>query len=127
MEGLRDIKPFVPIVEPSFWWFLATLGGGALLLGLLIFLFIQFVRRKKTKSPREVALEALAQLTYADAKQAAYGFTEWMEIAVDETHAGEFASIRQELEAYKFKKSVPPLDDKLKARMQHLIEAVRHG
>lgn len=123
---LRDIRPIVDVPDHSLWLFTALIAGALLLLAALALRFLR--RRKKRVDPkREEALRRLNALDFADTKSAVYDFSLLGHfVTVPETE-GAFRTLLAELETYKFKKEVPPLDAALKARMQAFIQEARRG
>jgi hypothetical protein len=77
---------------------------------------------------RAKALLALKQMDFSDAKEVAYCFTHngYLVLGENSLHVKNFETIVQDLEAYKFKKEVPSLDDAIINRMQTFIKEVSH-
>ncbi|QIR75685.1 hypothetical protein FA592_05360 [Sulfurospirillum diekertiae] len=127
MEQLRDIKGLVEIPFPTLWLIIAALALVCLLL-LGASLWYRSHQRKKAHSVRAKALLALKQMDFSDAKEAAYCFTHngYLVLGENSLHVKNFETIVQDLEAYKFKKEVPSLDEAMTRRMQAFIKEVSH-
>jgi hypothetical protein len=123
---MRDIRPIVDVPDHSLWLFAALIAGALLLLAVLVLWFLR--RRKKRLDPRrEEALRRLNSLDFTDTKSAVYDFSLLGHyVATPETES-TFRELLAELETYKFKKEVPPLDAALKAKMQNFIEEAHRG
>jgi LPXTG-motif cell wall-anchored protein len=123
---LRDIRPIVDVPDHSLWLFTALIAGALLLLAALVFWFLR--RRKKQVDPkRQEALKRLNALDFTDTKSAVYDFSLLGHyVATPETES-TFRELLAELEIYKFKKEVPPLDAALKAKMQEFITEAHRG
>jgi hypothetical protein len=126
MEQLRDIKGLVEIPFPTLWLIIAALAV-VCLLALGAFWYRSY-QRKKAHSVRAKALLALKQMDFSDAKEAAYCFTHngYLVLGENSLHVKNFETIVQDLEAYKFKKEVPSLDEAMTRRMQAFIKEVSH-
>jgi hypothetical protein len=123
---LRDIRPIVDVPDHSLWLFTALVAGALLVLALLVLWFLR--RRKKQIDPkREEALKRLLVLDFGDTKSAVYDFTLLGHYVATPETEDRFRALLAELEAYKFKKEVPPLDAPIKAKMQAFIKEARRG
>ena len=127
MEQLRDIKGLAQIPFPQLW---LIIGGCVFVCLLLIgaYLWYRYAQRKKAHSVRANALLALKQIDFSDAKEAAYCFTHngYLVLGENSLHVKNFEAIIHDLEAYKFKKEVPSLDEAMMTRMQAFIKEVHH-
>jgi len=129
MDQLRDIKGLVEITFPTLWLFI---GGGLILMCILTigaYLWYRYRQHQKVQSVRKKALVALTQMDFSNAKEAAYLFTKngYLILSEDVLHVKNFEAIVQDLEAYKFRKEVPALDDEIISRMQAFIKEANHG
>jgi len=127
MEQLRDIKGLVDIPFPTLW---LIIGGLVVvcLLALGAYLWYRSRQSKKAHSVRTKALIVLKQMDFSDAKEAAYCFTHngYLVLGENTLHVKHYETIVQDLEAYKFKKEVPPLDEEMIQKMQAFIHEVSH-
>ena len=123
---LRDIKPIVAVPDHSFWLFCIVIAAAVALLLLGAVLIVR--RRKKRIDPKRTeALRRLNALDFNDTKEAVYDFSLLGHFVVTPETQSEFASILRELEPYKFKKEVPPLNEALRRKMQQFIQEARRG
>jgi hypothetical protein len=123
---LRDIRPIVDVPDHSLWLFAALVAGALLLLAVLVLWFLRR-RRKRVDPRREEALRRLNSLDFTDTKSAVYDFSLLGHYVATPETEGAFKALLVELETYKFKKEVPPLDAALKAKMQEFIREARRG
>lgn len=126
MEQLRDIKPIVEVPDASLWWLLLLVAVSLLFLGLLAAWFVR-LRRKRIDRYRAEALRRLSNLEWEETKQSVYDFTLLARYAVTPKTEATLEELLRELEPYKFKKEVPPLDAQTRARMETFIKEVRRG
>ena len=125
MEGLRDIKDIVEINEHSFALFLVTLLFALSLLSLGLYLFKNRRRRREKPTPRALAKEALEKLDYENTKEVVYGFLAHGSVFVTEKNEEAFKRIEEALASYKYRKEVPPLEERIKRDMKSFIEGVK--
>jgi len=125
MEGLKDIKDIVEVHEHSFETLMGIILFSLLIVGILLYLFLN--RRKKRKKPTAKALakEALNTLDYNNTKEVVYGFIENIQAFLNEKNLEEFKNIEGELNQYKYKKEIPALDESLKNRISTFIKGVK--
>lgn len=123
---LRDIKPIVEVPDHSLWLFAALVAAAVLAAALLLF----WLRRRKrhVRDPkRSEALRRLEAIDYDDTKNAVYGFSLLGHFVVTPQTEPTFRALLAQLEAYKFQKRVPPLEDALRSQMQAFIREARRG
>ena len=113
---LRDIKPPVEIVDWSamLYWGLIALGG---LFALSIFYGLyRILRTIHHVNQRKESLDALKQIDWSNPKHGAYLATHYGRlVAEDDERLNElYRQMVAELEAYKYRKEVDPLNDKAK-------------
>jgi LPXTG-motif cell wall-anchored protein len=123
---LRDIKPIVAVPDHSLWLFLALIAAGVLLLSALLFWVLRR-RRKKGDPKRAEALRRLQALEFDDTKSAVYAFSLLGHFVTTPETEPAFKGLLAELEPYKFKKEVPPLDKGVKAKLRGFIEEAARG
>jgi len=127
MEALRDIKGLVEVTDYSFYYLLGLIGLGTTVGVVLAVLLYKQLTKKDPLTQKKVAMELLEKFEFGDAKQTVYEFSHLAQYAVNESQRRELEALLAELELYKFKKEVPELDERLKARMQAFIEEQRRG
>jgi hypothetical protein len=132
LKELRDIKPPVEVPDHSLWLLLAVVAG-VLALGLLLWRLASrrhVKRRRRRKSPEEIARERLSAIDYDDTKGAVYTFGEYLPtlIGEDEEAMRAFEALQARLARYKYKKEVPPLRKEDVEAMKRLVKkGLSHG
>lgn len=106
--NLYDIKPLVAVPDLSLYAFLALITMAILVLGLIAYLIYFFLIHKKN-SERQHYYTRLKNIDLNDSKKSAYVITQcgWKLIQTDREKKF-FLLLLKELEAYKYKKEVPP-------------------
>jgi len=123
---LRDIKPIVAVPDHSFWLFAALAAAAVITVALLLFWLLR--RKRKVRDPKRAeALRRLEAIDYGDTKRAVYDFSLLGHFVLTPQNETAFRALLERLEAYKFQKTVPPLDDALTAAMKQFIEEARRG
>ena len=125
MEGLRDIKDVVEVQEHSLAMLIALIVMVLLLFAVALYLFKNRRRRRKKLTAREIALEKLRSLDYSNPKEVVYSFEADGELFVNEKNRDNFEKIKKELEIYKYKRDVPPLDEGVKKEIEQFIKGLR--
>ncbi len=125
MEGLRDIKDVVEVQEHSLAMLITLIVVVLLLLGVALYLFKNRRRRRKKPTAKEIALEKLQNLDYGNPKEVVYTFEADGELFVNDKNQEDFEKIKKELEIYKYKRDVPPLDEGVKAEIEQFIKGLR--
>jgi len=127
MEQLRDIKGIVEVHDTSLWQLLALVALLLLTAALAGYFLKRKMRKKRRfrKTAAELAQERIEAIDYSDPKNVAYTFIEDVAHFVDEKSKAEYDAIVRELEPYKYKKEVPPLDEALKERIKAFIKGIR--
>ncbi|SFV69723.1 hypothetical protein MNB_SV-14-999 [hydrothermal vent metagenome] len=121
MEKLKDIKDIVEVHEYSFFIFIGLTVFIIILLSLAIYFFKNRRRRRKKPTAKQIALEKLKILDYSNTKSTVYGFEQNSLFFINEENKDEFESLKKELEIYKYKKNIPPLDSKIEKRIKEFI------
>ncbi len=125
MEQLRDIKDIVEVPEYSFEILLAIIILTLTILILAIYFYKNRRKRRKKLSKREIALNSINSIDYKNPKDVAYKFTLDGAVLIDEEHRNGFDNLVEELERYKYRKDVPPLDKNLEYRVKEFIKELR--
>jgi hypothetical protein len=113
MNGeLRDIKPLLEIPDDSYTIFIVlALFMGIIILTLLFILFRKFFANRK-RDMKKVYLQRIKNVDWKHPKQAAYEVTHFGRLLADEPRVEEiYNQIVPMLEPYKYRKSVPPVDE----------------
>ena len=125
MEGLRDIKDVVEVQEHSLAMLIALIATVLFFLGVALYLFKNRRRRRKKPTAKEIALQKLQNLDYGNPKEVVYTFEADGELFVNEKNQEDFNKIKKELEIYKYKRDVPPLDEVVKKEIEQFIKGLR--
>jgi ABC-type nickel/cobalt efflux system permease component RcnA len=124
-DQLHDIKPPVEIADGSLYlyWGLIVLGLIMVLVGLY-WLYRTLRGMRRTHRRREY-LAALKQIDWRDPKQSAYLATRYGRLILgDEERLDElYRQMVAELEAYKYRKEVDPLNSKTKTQFELFVKA----
>jgi uncharacterized membrane-anchored protein YhcB (DUF1043 family) len=119
MIPIRDIKPNVEIID---YYFIAFIIG---LIILIIILTLFAIKKLKKKNPKKEILEKLKNLDFNNSKKTAYEFTKYARVFINEENKEKYEKIVKSLEKYKYKKIVPPLDEKDKETIKNFIKEIR--
>lgn len=123
LEKLKPIKQNVDIslgIETYFYL--------VLIFALFVFTFtlvVKFLKRpKKRISKYELARKYLKNLPLdnLEDKQIAYQFTKYGRLALNPYFEDEFVAIVRQLEAFKYKKTIPKIDNDLKEQIKEYIK-----
>ncbi len=125
-DGLRDIKPLLEIPDSSYYLFLMFVFLFiALLLMIIGFLVKKFWKKKKVDM-RQVYFKRLKSLDWRNTKQSAYEATELGRILTLDDERGReiYEQLVLRLEAYKYKKEVPSLDEETLLQYNLLVHII---
>jgi len=125
MEELKDIKDIVEVPEYSLFILVGVTFFALLVISVAIYFFKNRRRRGKKPTTKEVALEALMNIDYHNAKEVVYTFEEKSLLFIDEKNQEQFNLIKKELEVYKYKKDIPPLDKNAEKQIQAFIKGLQ--
>lgn len=121
---IHDIKELVEIPDFSFYiysllWILAILA-----FFIIIFLVYRFFSNKK-RCKRKEYYKILKELDLSDAKNSAYKITKYARLlAQNEREKRISDELIEELEAFKYKKEVEPLNDNVKIIFGRFVDSV---
>ncbi len=120
---IHDIKPLLPIPEISIYLFITLIAVGMLVLtACLVYLWRWWIRNRRV-DPRIAWLRNLERMDFDDPKRSAYLMTRYGRMLAEDKRRQEILSqLLSRLERYKYKKSVPPLDEETKRYMKLFIE-----
>jgi hypothetical protein len=113
MSGqLRDIKPLLEIPDNSYTIFIVLSLFMVLLILTLLFIFFRKFFLNRKKNMKKVYLQRIKNVDWKYPKQAAYEVTHLGRLLADEPRAEEiYNQLVPMLEPYKYRKSVPPIDE----------------
>jgi len=124
---LKDIKPIVDINDCSLMLLIALIAGVLLLFAIVGWIYYkkwQKKQRQYKKSLQFKAKETLQNIDFTDTKNAVYTFSKYTQILAKPEQKSTLEQLLKNLEVYKFKKSVKPLEDSHKHAMQSFIKEV---
>jgi len=114
---LHDIKPLVEIIDYTPFLFGAA-AAVVLLLGVLVaYVLFRRLREGKRHGYRQECFDALSAVDFEQPKAAAYAISKLGRCFADDSPrlAEVYGNLYRRLELYKFKRSVPPLDEETRA------------
>lgn len=114
---LHDIKPLVEIIDYTPFLFGAA-AAVVLLLGVLVaYVLFRRLREGKRHGYRQECFDALSAVDFEQPKAAAYAISKLGRCFADDSPrlAEVYGNLYRRLEPYKFKRSVPPLDEETRA------------
>ena len=126
LKQLRDIKPPVEVPDHSL---LLLLGTAAALIGGAALLYLLFRRKRKGRrrrpDARQIARERLRSIDFSDGKEAVYTFSEYLPVLTEDPEVMEaFEALLGRLEKYKYRPTVPTLEEADRRQMRKLIDKV---
>ena len=117
---LHDIFPEVPVVEYSFYAFLALC-----LLGLVLLLLLYRVLKNRHNAMHP--LRILERYNPNDAKQTAQQVSYYgKQLAKSEAQKQHLISLEEKLESYKYLETSQPLSTELQKEIEQFIHSIRH-
>jgi hypothetical protein len=117
MIPIKDIKPNVEIIDFSFYLFILGIIIAILLAAVILF----FIFRKKENKN----LLILKNIDFKNPKKTAYTFSKYAPYFVNEKNKELFEEINKELIHYKYKPSVPQMDEELKQKIKMFIKGIK--
>jgi len=114
---LHDIKPLIVIQDYTPYYLAAAAAAVSVLLLLVLYLLIRRYRAAQVENSRAACRQALEAVDFDDAKAAAYTITRLGRCFAEETpqHKEVYTNLARRLEPYKFRKTVPPIDEETRA------------
>ena len=112
-DELRDIKPLLEIPDSSYYIFLGLIFLGLTIVVLIIFFLIKKFWKKKKIDMQKVYFEQFKNLDWSEVKTSAYEATRLGRLLTKENERSReiYEQLVPMLEAYKYKKEVPMLDE----------------
>ena len=111
---IHDIKNLVDIPDYSLYIYMFLWIIGIVIIFIILFILIRFfVTRKKNK--KKEYYKILKNIDLSDPKKAAYEITKYARLISQSNREKKLSNeLIDELESYKYKKDVKPLDDNFK-------------
>jgi hypothetical protein len=121
IEQLKDIKPSQTIQIDLVPYFLGVTAFVVLIVAIILFFTL---RKKKKPTQRQRAIVHLKSMNFdtLEDKQIAYQFCQYGHQCLEDHYQDEFFKIERQLEAFKYKKEVPIIDEDLKSQMKDYIK-----
>lgn len=124
LKNLNDIKPLIEIPDNSFFIFIVLVFVLFILFLIIVFFVIKLIKNRK-KSSRKIYFEILKNVDFNDSKNAAYTITKYSKLLVkNEREISLCNELIEELSIYKYRKNVPQIDNKIKAKFENLMEII---
>jgi len=117
---LHDIKPLIEIQEYSFYYFVAIIAVGVIILLGALYILYRYMKNRNKFNIRKEHFKYLNAISLSNPKQDAYDITLYgATFAHDsERNAKAYEALVEHLEAYKYKKDVSDFD----TETQHSFE-----
>ncbi|NOQ29554.1 MAG: hypothetical protein GQ570_00375 [Helicobacteraceae bacterium] len=114
---LHDIKPLVEVPDQSLYILIALVVVGLVVLIFLAIWIYNYFTRVKKLNIRKRDFEALQNIDFSDPKAAAYDISKYgLTFSNDsEQLQQKYQNLSEQLSAYKYKKDVEVIDEKVKA------------
>jgi hypothetical protein len=125
-DKLRDIKPLLEIPDSSYYIYIALIVFALLLLfGVVFFVAKKFWDKRKVNI-KKVYLERLKMVDWTDSKKASYEVTFFGRTLLDVDPRVEeiYTQLLPMLEAYKYRKEVPSIDDETMKQYNLLVHVI---
>ncbi|WP_320036292.1 hypothetical protein [Halarcobacter sp.] len=121
---INDIKELVDIPDYSLYIYMFLWIIGSLVVFILLFILIRyFLTRKKNKKKEYYTI--LKNLDLSDSKTAAYTITKYARLISQSDREKKLSNeLIEELESYKYKKDVEPLNDNFKILFGRFMDNV---
>jgi len=123
---LRDIKPLLEIPDSSYYIFLGLIVLAIILVLLIIWFLVKKFWKKRKVNMQKVYFEQFKNLDWTNVKQSAYEATELgRKLTLENERAKEiYSQLVPMLEAYKYRKEVPSLDDETRKQYNLLVHII---
>ena len=125
MQGLKDIKGLVEVPDYSLWILLSIVIFVIFFIILIIYLYKNKRKRKKKPTFEQIARKNLKEIDFSNTKNTVYTFSENFQYFVNEENKEAFKKLQKELAAYKYKKDINELPNKLEENIKKLIKEIK--
>jgi ribosomal protein S10 len=124
LSKLHDIKELERIPDNSIFIFSTLIFLGIILILLTIFLLIKYFKNRKI-SDRKSYYNILKNIDFSDSKNTAYTITKYSRLVALSDREKKLANeLIEELEIFKYKKSVDNINSKTKAKFSTFMDAL---
>jgi len=120
---LHDIKPLIEIQEYSFYYFLAVVALGVILLLGALYILYHYLKNRNKFNIRKEHLRLLNAISFSNPKQDAYDITLYGATFAEDNEriSKAFEALVEHLEVYKYKKDVPTFDTETKHSFERYV------
>jgi hypothetical protein len=125
-DKLRDIKPLLEIPDSSYYIYIALIVFALFLLFGVVFFVAKKFWDKRKGNMKKVYLERLKMVDWTDSKKASYEVTFFGRTLLDVDPRVEeiYTQLLPMLEAYKYRKEVPSIDDETMKQYNLLVHVI---
>lgn len=111
--ALHDIKPLIQMHDYTLYYLLGAAAVALTLMMLVVYLLVRRYRLRKGRNRRQECFDVLAALDLDEAKTTAYAITRLGRCFADDSPRlyETYNNLLRRLEPYKFKKTVPVIDE----------------
>lgn len=121
---IHDIKGIVTIPDNSIFIFSFLIILAIVILGLIVLFIIRFLKNKKINIRKEY-YKALQNVDFSDAKKASYEITKYSRLLANNEREKKLSTeLIEELEEFKYKKSVGDISKEIKAKYSTFMDAI---
>ena len=121
---IHDIKDLTQIPDISFYIFLGLSMLAILVLLILIFIIYKYFKNKK-KNKRKEYYKILKEIDLNESKESAYKISKYTRLLVtNQREENLFNELNEELEKFKYKKEVEPLNDEVKILFGRFMDII---
>lgn len=121
---LHDIKGLETIPDISFYIFILLIILAFAIVSIILFFIYRYFKNKKPNKRKEY-YEILKTLDFTDPKECAYKITKYTRLlARNEREKKLCFELIEELDKYKYKKEVLPLDNHIKVNFDRFMDIV---
>ena len=123
---LHDIRPLMEVPDSSFGFLMIVLFVAVVLISSAIYLLYNYFKKQKKINIRKEYFKALKKIDFQHPKEAAYKITFYGRLFSDDSERlhEAYNNLVEYLEAYKYKKSVAPIDDESRSYYKIYLEMI---
>jgi len=121
---IHDIKDLTQIPDISFYIFLSLSILAILIILILIFIIYKYFKNKN-KNKRKEYYKILKEIDLNESKESAYKISKYTRLLVtNQREENLFNELNEELEKFKYKKEVEPLNDEVKILFGRFMDII---
>lgn len=119
LKELKDITNIVQIPDNSLWYLLATIIFTISVIAIMSYYL--YKKNMRNNFARKNALRILQHLDFQNSKEVAYLFTKYSVIIANNENTQNIQDIINQLQKYKYKKSVESLDAGVVLKIKEVV------